>query len=242
MKVEIINYCLGYSVSFVYFIAFIYTSSKAKRRIINEMLLQQEESVQLQKSTPLTTYEYADSEIAFTFLIFTCFFGLFLKACLQFYNGSGWTGFWAYFFAGVLLSILSEIIVFYIRKAAGCIQGAVLFEPKEKMYYVFPSITSDYYKEYLESDLFYIIENSQIKGHGKGAIGAAYVFFTKDENAYFFKVMAEDHLGNDALILRKSPSDMPAPSKYRLHNLIQVIPFLIAIVVCYYVTFRYNLF
>lgn len=242
MKVEIIIFGLGYGVFILYFIAFIYTSSKAKRRIINEMRLQQEESVRLQKSIPLTTFEYPDTETGFTLLLSFCFLGVFFKACFQLLNGNGWTGFWTYFFAGVLLSILSEIIVFYIRKAAGCIQGAVLFEPREKMYYVFPSITSDYYKEYQESDLLYIIENSQIKGHGKGAIGAAYVFFTKEEMAYAFKVMAEDHLGNDALILRKSPSYMPAPYNYRLHNLIQGIPFLIAIVVCNSVPFLYNLF
>lgn len=241
MKVEIIIFGLGYGVFILYFIAFIYTSSKAKRRIINKILMEQEESVRLQKSIPLTTFEYPDTETAFTLLLFFCFLGVFFKACFQLLNGNGWTGFWTYFFAGVLLSILSEIIVFYIRKDAGCIQGAVLFEPREKMYYVFPSITSDYYKEYQESDLLYIIEKGQRKGLEKTPSGVAYVFFTKEEMAYAFKVMAEDSL-NDALILRQPPTFTPAPFKYRLYNLIQVIPFLIAIVVCNSVPFLYNLF
>ena len=80
MKVEIIIFGLGYGVFILYSIAFIYTSSKAKRRIINKMLMEQEESVRLQKSIPLTTFEYPDTETCFGLLTIFCFFGVFFKA------------------------------------------------------------------------------------------------------------------------------------------------------------------
>ena len=206
---------------------FIFTSAGIKKRIIGKMLSRQEDSIRMQYHNPLKTCEHVDIERVYSALMFITTTGIFIKAILQQFNGNGWYAFGMCIMLAALVIYLSDTIVFLIRMTAGCIQGAVLFDEKEERFYVFPSITSNLYKykEYHASNLFYLIENYSIDSYEKGI---AYVFFTKDDRNYAFKVNGKGQTNIDALISQQAPLDMSIPFKYRYHT---QIPACIAIII-----------
>ena len=157
-------------------------------------------------------------------------FCIFMKGCVQLPGENGWSAFFTYYFIAILVFWLSDTIVFLIRMVAGCIPGAVLFDEKEEMFYVFPSITSNIYKykEYRASNLFYLIENYTIDQYEKGV---GYVFFTKDESTYAFKINGKKHPNIDKLKLQEAPIDMSIPFKYQFHTKIVGFIFIIILLV-----------
>lgn len=122
----------------------------------------------------------------------------------------------AYYMIALTIFILLNLILLYIRRAFRKIQGAVLFDPKEKKVYVFPSIDSDNYKEYHESELTYTTESYWYPSE-------AYVFFTKKENDFAFKVDNLKYNDFNRILSQRSPIDISIPFKYRFHELIYFI-------------------
>lgn len=123
----------------------------------------------------------------------------------------------AYYMIAFILFILLHLILLYIRKALGKIQGSVLFDPKEKRIYVFPYLDSGNYKEYHESELTYTTESFWNGGR------KVYVFFTKKENDFAFKVDNLYHNDFNAILSQRDPIDMPIPFKYRFHTIINLL-------------------
>ena len=112
-----------------------------------------------------------------------------------------------------LFFYLLDLAVFYIRMARGCIQGAIIFDTQKKKIYAFPSLNSDYYlgdyKEYQESELVYTKEK-----YPGGFYEPAYVFFTRKNEEYAFKVgdMEENNFGE--MLSQYLPANISIPIKY----------------------------
>ena len=126
----------------------------------------------------------------------------------------------AYYVPALLLFILLNLISLYVRKALGKIQGAVLFDPKEKKVYVFPSIDSDNYKEYHESELAYTTESY---ASGSRNCSTTYVFFTKKDNDFAFKVDNLEYNNFGVFLSLREDDDISIPFKYRFHTFINFI-------------------
>ena len=120
-----------------------------------------------------------------------------------------------FFLIGVIVFYFIDIILFYIRRAAGYIQGAVLFDPKDKKIYVFPSIASNYYLEYHESELIYTIERYLV---GRNKTDNAYVFFSNEDNYFAFKVKNLKDNNFDVMLSQQKPINMSIPFKHRFHS------------------------
>lgn len=223
----------GSIISLITLLAFLFISESIKKRVIGKMLSQQEDSIRMQYRNPLKTYEHVDIERIYSALVFPTCLGFFFIAQVQ----DGWRAFLMYYLLATLVFCLTDTIVFLIRMAAGCIQGTVLFDQKEKTFYVFPSVTTNFYryKEYHADNLFYLIENYTISKNEKGV---AYVFFTKDEKAYAFKVKGDNQLDLKALLIRQAPIGMSIPFKYQFHTQIPgCLAVIIALLVGYLLYF-----
>lgn len=226
---------IGSFISFMSFVAFFCISVSIKKRVIGKMLSRQEDTLRMQYPNPLKTYEHVDIERIYSALVFLTCLGFFFIAQVQ----DGWRAFLMYYLLATLVFCLTDTIVFLIRMAAGCIQGTVLFDQKEKTFYVFPSVTTNFYryKEYHADNLFYLIENYTISKNEKGV---AYVFFTKDEKAYAFKVKGDNQLDLKALLIRQAPIGMSIPFKYQFHTQIPgCLAVIIALLVGYLLYFLY---
>ena len=223
---------IGSFISFMSFVAFFCISVSIKKRVIGKMLSRQEDTLRMQYPNPLKTYEHVDIERIYSALVFLTSLGFFFVAQDQ----DGWRAFLMCYLLAALVYCLSDTIVFLIRMAAGCIQGAVLFDQKDNTFYVFPSVTTNLYryKEYHASDLFYLIENYPIDKYEKGL---AYVFFTKDEKAYAFKVNGKNLVDLKALPSRQAPIGMSIPFKYRYHTQIPSCLALIAAILVGYLLY-----
>ena len=210
-------FVLGFVLGFFIIAIIIFTSAGIKKRVIDKMLSRQEDSIRMQYRNPLITCEHVDIEKIFSVGHFLPIFVILIKASVQLDSGNGWHDFFMYYSFAILVFCLSDTILFLIRMAVGCIQGAILFDEKEERFYVFPSITSNLYKykEYPASNLFYLIENYTGVGYEKGVV---YVFFTKEENAYAFKINGKKHPNIDELILQQPPINMSIPFKYQFHT------------------------
>lgn len=189
-----------------------------KKLVIKKMLLRQEESIKSRIPNMLLVAKHVDFEDSYSLMAAFSSSFIYLFALVELFSDDGihWVGFGVLFLVGTTFSYLIDAIVFYIRRTAGFIQGAVLFDPKEKRIYAFPSITSVYYNEYHESQLIYTTE-SYIKHD------TAYVFFTKKENEFAFKVDNLQYNNFEAILSQKEPADMSIPYKYQFHEIAAIL-------------------
>ena len=187
-----------------------------KNHCIKKMLQRQEESVRSQIANTLQVAKHTDIESFYTLTAMISSLFIFLIAIMELLVDGSWRLFLPCFLTGTIVFCLLDVIIFHIRKSAGVIQGAVLFDPKEKRIYAFPSITSDRYSIYQETELIYTIERYSI---GK-ASEKAYVFFAKKENKFAFKVGNLKDNGFEAILSQKEPANMPIPYKYQFQSLI----------------------
>lgn len=90
---------------------------------------------------------------------------------------------------------------------------------------MFPSLDSDNYKEYHESELIYTTESysSDDPSDDRYWRKTAYVFFTKKENDFAFKVDNLYHNDFNAILSQRDPIDMSIPFKYRFHTIINLL-------------------
>lgn len=222
-------YIIGILIIPITVLTFILTSACIKLYVIEKMLSRQEDSIRIHYPNPLKTYEHIYREDMYSALIFLCSFAIFIKAVMHLFdeNDCDWQAFLMYYLLATLFFCLSDTVVFLLRMAAGRIQGTVLFDQKTKTFYVFPSVTTNLYryKEYHASDLFYLIENYPIDRKEKGV---AYVFFTKEEKAYAFKVKGDNQIDPESVGLQQGFNGMSIPLKYRFHT---TIPGCLAIIV-----------
>ena len=163
------------------------------------------------------------------FMAFAFFFGTLVAIILKGFN-EPLLIVYEYILLYILFFYLLDLAVFYIRMAAGRIQGAIIFDPQEKKIYAFPSVNSNYYlggyKEYHESELIHTSEHYY--GWGSGSFYYyANVFFTKEKNEYAFKV--DDLKGNNfgEILSHQEPEDISIPFKHRFHS---IILFLVSII------------
>jgi len=129
----------------------------------------------------------------------------------------GLLGLLVYYMIVLLVCCLLNLLALRVRRALGVVQGAVLFDPQEKKVYVFPSIDSDDYKEYHESELTYTTETY---GLGKGPKNIAYVFFTRTDKNYAFKIDSLQYNNFEEILSRREAIDIHIPFKYGFHTYI----------------------
>jgi len=217
---------------FILYLVYILIPCSINRYIIKRDILRQKKTIQSQvPNTLLAAKSVYDIEIFHVFSMFMASIPFIIAACSlipkNFIIGAihlfpihieehivNLLGFLVYYMIALLLFCLLDLLVMHIRKTKGFVQGAIFFDPKEKKIYSFPSITSNYYKEYQESELIYTKE-SFCKGVG-------YVFFTNKENEYAFKVGDLKYNIFQAILSQKEPIDMPIPFKYRFHTNISI--------------------
>lgn len=125
-----------------------------------------------------------------------------------------------YYMIALILFVLLNLLLLYVRKLLGKIQGAVLFDQKEKKVYVFPSIDSGNYKEYHESELTYTTESYT---SGSRSCSTAYVFFTKKDNDFAFKVDNLQYNNFGVFLSLQKDNEISIPFKYRFHTFINLI-------------------
>jgi len=190
-----------------------------KNHCIKKMLQRQEESVRSQIANTLQVAKHTDIESFYTLTAMISSLFIFLIAIMELLVDGSWRLFLPCFLTGTIVFCLLDVIIFHIRKSAGVIQGAVLFDPKEKRIYAFPSITSDRYSIYQETELIYTIERYSI---GK-ASEKAYVFFAKKENKFAFKVKSLEENNFEAMLSQKKPIEMPIPFECRFHTYTSVL-------------------
>lgn len=194
---------------------------RIKRHLMKQMLVRQ------QKQIPVTTLlakHITDIEDSLTSLILfpclTLFIGLFVFNYVRGNNHlreDPWNSLLGIFLFVTILFYLLDIIIFYLRRAAGAIQGAVLFDPKEKKIYAFPSLASDHYNIYHVSNLVYTTENVSM---GRMAEKTVYVFFMQPETEFAFKVRDLEYNNFDAILSQQDPIDISVPFKHRFHTTI----------------------
>ena len=196
-----------------------------KKRVIKKLLLQQEDSIKSRIPNMLLAAEHVDTEDSYSIL--AMFFPglIFLYALAVLFSDNDWVGFLVLSLIGTIIIYLSDAIIFYIRRTAGFIQGAVLFDPQKKRIYAFPSITSAYCNEYHESQLIYTIESDSKRDE------LSIAFFTRKENGFAFKV--KNLKGNNfkSILSQTEPVDMFIPNKYQFHEMAACIIGLIGVFV-----------
>lgn len=184
-----------------------------KGHIIEKMLLRQEESIKSRIPNMLLVAKPVDTEGIYSLMgmlsLYFIFIVTFEKLFLD--DAFDWLGFLLLLLIGITYSSLTDVMVFCVRRAAGLIQGAVFFDPKDKRIYVFPSITSVYYKDYHESQLIYTTER-----YSKD--DTAYVFFTRKDNNFAFKVDNLQYNSFEAILSQQEAIDMPIPFKHSFHT------------------------
>ena len=196
-----------------------------KRYLMKQTLLKQQKLI---PSTTLLAKHITDIEDSITSLILlpclAIFIGLFILNYVRdnnYVHENPWNSLLGSFMFATIFFYLLDIIIFYLRRAAGAIQGAVLFDPNEKKIYAFPSLASDHYNMYHESELVYTTESFYVS---KMAEKTVYVFFTQPETEFAFKVRDLEHNNFDAMLSQQDPIDIPVPFKHRFHT--QIIGFI----------------
>lgn len=187
-----------------------------KKHFIKKMLLHQKESIEVQIPNGLQVAKHADVESFYSLNSLLSSSFLFVIAFIFLFVGGNQGLFLQYFLIGTIVFCLLDIIVYRFRKSAGFIQGTVLFNPKEKKIYAFPTIDSNNYNVYRESELVYTVEKYSI---GR-ASEKAYVFFSKKDNRFAFKVKNLEENGFGLMLSQKNPIDMSIPFEYRFHTII----------------------
>ena len=215
---------------------FFFTPYLINKYIIKKKLLRQERAIQTQFPQKLLTAEHVFGiEFSYIMIMMWCS-APFIIGILFHIPGAavnemirqlpfhvredhvGLLEFLAYYIIVLLLFCLFNLLALYVRKALGKIQGAVLFDPQEKKVFVFPSIDSDNYKEYCESELTYTTEFYSTGGRGGGS--TAYVFFTQKDNNFAFKVDNLHYNNFEAILSQQEAIDMPIPFKHGFHTFI----------------------
>ena len=223
---------------------FFFTPYLINKYIIKKKLLRQERAIQTQFPQKLLTAEHVFGiEFSYIMIMMWCS-APFIIGILFHIPGAavnemirqlpfhvredhvGLLGFLLYYMIVLLLFCLFNLLALYVRKALGKIQGAVLFDPQEKKVFVFPSIDSDNYKEYCESELTYTTESYSIGARSGGS--TAYVFFTKKENDFAFKVDNLEYNNFGVFLSLQKDDNISIPFKYRFHT---VIKFLVALAI-----------
>lgn len=216
---DVLKYIIGGVIVLIILAFYVSVPIRIKRHLMKQMLVRQ------QKQIPVTTLlakHITDIEDSLTSLILfpclTLFIGLFVFNYVRGNNHlreDPWNSLLGIFLFVTILFYLLDIIIFYLRRATGAIQGAVLFDPKEKKIYAFPSLASDYYNMYHESELVYTTESFSV---GRMAEKTVYVFFTQPETEFAFKVRDLDYNNFDAILSQQEPFDISVPFKHRFHT------------------------
>lgn len=211
---DILKFIIGGVVVLIILGFYVSVPIRIKRYLMKQTLLKQQKLIpgQTQFAKHITDIEDYMSLLCFPFLCIFCFFGLFL---INYDREHAWSSLLGTFLFVTFLFYALDIGVFYLRRAAGAIQGAVLFDAKEKKVYAFPSLATDYYNTYNESELVYTTERFRIN---KWRDKTVYVFFTKAENEFAFKVRDLEYNNFEAMLSQWEPIDMSIPFKHRFHT------------------------
>ena len=210
------------------FIIYFFTPVWIKNRIMKQRHLRQLKAIQPQASSSLQSASLPEREFDYSLAVCVASMLVLFPVIVQLPMHYGEVvESWPRLIESILLAALVyyslDFIFFYIRLWSGRIQGTVLFDPKTKMFYAFPSANSKAYKEYHQSELFYTKESYY---HGK-----ALVFFVKEKEEPAFKLDGSFSLVcDDVLYSRWKPVKMSVLFKYRYHTLLL---FVIAIVVLF---------
>ena len=192
-----------------------------KNRIIKHKHLRQMKAIQPQASSSLQSASLPKREIDYSLAVCLASMMALFPVIIQLPLHYGEVvESWPHLIESILIAALVyyslDLIFFYIRLRAGRIQGAVLFDPKTKMFYAFPSANSEAYKEFHQSELIYTKESYY---HGK-----ALVFFVKEKEEPAFKLDGSFSLVcDDVLYSRWKPVKMSVPFKYRYHTLLLIV-------------------
>ena len=216
-----------------------------KARIIRFRQSRQLKLIQAQTKNQVWQAEHPSMETDYTFAAFIVFGWLYFNlVAMYFIKGSEVIysePFKDLFFTATLYFILVDIGFFIVRMALGFIQGAVIFDPVEKKIYAFGSVNSniysDDYKEYHESELVFTKE--MFGGRNSSTV---YVFFTKENNDYAFKVDSLGILGIKnrfgEMLSQQEPADIHIPFKCQFHpGIIKLTAILIAVL---FTLYKYN--
>ena len=202
------------------FIIYFFTPVWIKNRIIKKRHLRQLKAIQPQASSLLQSASLPKREIDYSLAVclasMMALFPVIIQLPLHYGEVvESWPHLIEIILIAALVYYSLDLIFFYIRLRSGRIQGAVLFDPKTKMFYAFPSANSEAYKEYHQSELFYAKEWYY---HGK-----ALVFFVKGKEEPAFKLDSSFSLVcDDVLYSRWKPVKMSVPFKYRYHTLLLI--------------------
>ena len=231
MKEELLLYLSTFVLLVPIIGLYIYIPSWIKRRIIKHKHSLQLKATQAQTQNPLKMakhpmgiepyYSFAVCFASGGLIYAVCFIYIVATIIVSFILSEGFKEqhyqyLIDYILPYTLFFYLLDLAVFYIRMAIGRIQGAIIFDPQEKKIYVFPSLNSDYYlggyKEYQTSELVYTTEVYWFGSRYND--GDAYVFFTKENKEYVFKVgdMRENNFGE--MLSQEEPAYILIPFKY----------------------------
>lgn len=188
---------------------------------MKQTLLKQQKLIpgQTQFAKQITDIEDWISSLIF-FPCSVLFLGLFIINYVRennYIRENPWSSLWGTFLFVTFIFYMLDVLVFYLRRAAGAIQGAVLFDPQKKMIYAFPSLASDRYDTYRASDLVYTTESVFMGRYHQKTV---YVFFTQPETEFAFKVRDLEHNNFDAMLSQQDPIDISVPFKHRFHTII----------------------
>lgn len=206
---------------FAFFFIYFFTPVWIKNRIIKQRHLRQLKAIQPQASSSLQSASLPEREMNYSSAVWLASMMAFVPVIIQLPQHYGEiVESWPHLIESILIAALVyyslDLIFFYIRLRAGRIQGAVLFDPKTKMFYAFPSANLDAYKEYHQSELLYTKESYDR--------GKALVFFVKEKKEPAFKL--DEFFGlvcDDVLYSRWEPVKMSVPFKYRYHSLLLLV-------------------
>lgn len=218
---DILKFIIGGLFVLIILAFYVSVPIRIKRYLMKQTLLKQQKLIpgQTQFAKQITDIEDWISSLIFL----PCgalFFGLFIINYVRendFIRENPWSSLWGIFVFVTFIFYALDIFVFYLRRAAGAIQGAVLFDSQKKIIYAFPSLASDRYDTYHASDLVYTTESVSM-GRTQGK--TVYVFFTKAENEFAFKVRDLEYNNFDAILSQWEPIDISIPFKHRFHTII----------------------
>ena len=217
---EILKYIIGGIIILIILASYISVPIKIKRHSMKQTLLKQQKLIpgQTKFAKHITDIEDWISTLIFLPCL-VLFVGLFITNYARENNHireNPWSSLLGIFLFVTFIFYMLDVLVFYLRRKYGAIQGAVLFDPQKKLIYAFPSLASNQYNTYRASELVYTTERVHAGRHVRKTV---YVFFTQPENDFAFKIRDLEHNNFDAMLPQQDPIDISIPFKHRFHTI-----------------------
>lgn len=205
----------------VLFCSYLLIFSKIKRLITKHKVMRQQKDLQSLTTTPLQLVQNPDIEMIHTAAALIASGGFFLHAFVIFlFNGSSQSAINDFLTATIVFALF-ELCTYCYRLKKGHIQGAVLFDPKEKKIYAFPSADSENYRVYAKSDLCYTTQRYlHYPFPGKKGFKDSHIFFTKKERYFAFSSAIQEENGFGEMLSQIAPiEDKDVPLKYSFYSI-----------------------